>query len=208
MFREHAEQAKSERVGEAIAKIVLGSAAIPLGVVSEIAWNNNYGTIIWISGIGVVASGALSLAFQSPFEKMAERHHVYSNENPTPREEARLMRAWGSVAEDVRSSRVTSAWTGVVVGVLLGAVGGVIVGTDIGDLDDQSRQDWATGLILAGAVTAGNGVAGFFVETSVERSYKAYKASVAGVQSPSSMPVQLGVAPMPGGGALVLGSTF
>jgi hypothetical protein len=81
------------------------------------------------------------------------------------------------------------------------AIAGATLAAGAGDMTSQARTGWSVGLLVGGGVLAGAGISSLLIRTPAEDGYRAAYGSEA-------PPLTLGIAPLPGGGAVSVSGTF
>jgi hypothetical protein len=203
-----AAQARTERLVVGSVFIATGLAAVPIGIVAQASWHQDYGIGLWVSGALFLGFGTLSLLWQTPLETLAYDFQATAGRLAPAERLAFGAGGLASVAAGARSGRKL----GAVIDFLLA---GLFYGIAIGELvsasnssgsdrtDDQSGA--ATSFIFAGLLT-GAGVVQLVLPSPAETAYAVYASGA----SPSAGGVHLsgGVAPVHGGAVVGLGGTF
>jgi hypothetical protein len=207
-FRYYADSARSTRYAAAGSSLILGAALIGTGIAAEKAWDESYGTVVWVSGIVVAAGGAFGLVFRTEVEQMADEQGVYVTTAPTPEQEATLERKWAEAADKGRSVRylgagISFAFSAIALGVGIGIVAS--------DMNEGPRHAWGTVLLTGAGAFAGAGVATLVMETPAEASYGAFAAARGkapkGLES-SAPTWRFGAAPLQRGGLVSVSTDF
>jgi hypothetical protein len=207
-FRYYADSARSTRFAAAGSSLILGGALIGTGIAAEKAWDESYGTVVWVSGIVIAAGGALGLVFRTKVEQMADEHGVYTTTAPTPEQEATLERKWAEAADEGRSVRylgagISFAFSAIALGVGIGIVAS--------DMNEGPRHAWGTVLFTGAGAFAGAGVATLVMETPTEASYGAFAAARGRAPKgpASSAPAwRVAATPLPSGGFVNVSGDF
>ena len=207
-FRAHADYARSMRLAGGTSSLIVGASLVGMGLVAEQAWDETYGTVLWVSGSVTALGGGLALAFPSGIERTAEEHGVFFSKDPTPDQEAALEQAWAAAATKARSGRTLGA------GIAF-AFSAIAIGTGIAvlasDMREGPRHTWATVSLVGGGVFGASGVATLMLETPTESSYAAFLATRGKTQkSPASWApaFRIGAAPLPNGGFVGISTVF
>jgi hypothetical protein len=206
-FREHADRTRSMRLASGASSLIVGSAFIGTGLVAEQAWDETYGTVLWVTGAVTALGGGLALVFPSPTEKTADEHGVYFTTDPSAEQEVALEQSWAKAAAEARSGRHLGA------GIAF-AFSAIAIGSGIGvlasDMKEQPRHTWGTVLLVGGGVFGASGVAALMLESPTESSYQAFLASRGKRRSPAAWEpnFRIGAAPLPRGGFVGLSTEF
>ena len=207
-FRAHADNTRSIRLAGGTSSLIVGAGLIGTGLVAEQAWDETYGTVLWVTGAVTALGGGLSLVFATESERMAEEHGVYFSSDPTPEQEASLEQSWAVAAEKARGGRKLGA--GIAFGFSAIAIGSGIV-VLASDMKEGPRHTWGTVLLVGGGVFGASGVATLMLETPTESSYAAFLAARGKTpKSPASRApaFRIGAAPLPNGGFVGIDTTF
>jgi hypothetical protein len=207
-FRVHADGAASQRLAGSVSSLVVGATFVGVGLVARERWNEDFGTFLTIFGGVAAAGGLLTLVLPTEAEKVADENGVYRTPNPTPEQEATLENAWARLARKAKTGRHVGAAIGFV---LSGAalVSGIVVAASDG-IDDDTKDWLAPTLFASGGVFAAGSVASLVMETPVESSYAAFRATQgrtapAGFVSPA---VRVSAMPLPKGGFVGFAANF
>jgi hypothetical protein len=207
-FRIHADNARSMRLASGTSSLIVGATLIGTGLVAEQAWDQTYGTVLWVSGTVTALGGGLALVFPTEAERTAEEHGVYFTKDPTAEQEAALEQSWAVAAEKARGGRKLGA------GIAL-AFSAIAIGSGIGvlasNMKEEPRHTWSTVLLVGGGVFGASGVATLMLETPTESSYAAFMAARG--KSPKSpagaVPAfRIAAAPLPYGGFVGVSAVF
>jgi hypothetical protein len=207
-FRVHAENSRSMRLAGGTSSLIVGATLIGMGLVAEQAWDQTYGTVLWVSGTVTALGGGLALVFPTDAERTAEEHGVYFTKAPSAEQEAALEQSWAVAAEKARGGRKLGA------GIAL-AFSAIAIGSGIGvlasNMKEEPRHTWSTVLLVGGGVFGASGVATLMLETPTESSYAAFMAARG--KSPKSpagaVPAfRIAAAPLPNGGFVGVSAVF
>jgi hypothetical protein len=114
--------------------------------------------------------------------------------------EAALREGWGAAARAARNDRRFGGWISVGMGTGA-AVAGASLAAGAGDMSSETRTGWSVGLLVGGGVMAGVGIASLIIRSPAEDGYQAAYGS-------EVPPLNVGVAPLPGGGAVSVSGRF
>jgi hypothetical protein len=208
LLQSHAAEAHTARLAVGSVFIATGLAAVPLGIVAETSWQQDYGLGLWVSGALLIGFGTAALFLESPLEAL-DRDFRASATTLSPT--ARLAfgtRALASVAASARTARVVGA-------IIDFAAAGLLAGIGVGQLvsasnnvgtDRTNLQVGAASSLTLGALVLGAGVVQLVLPSPAETAYATYQSGV-GPQT-RGVHVSGGVLPVHGGAVLGLGGTF
>jgi hypothetical protein len=200
-------QARSARLAVGGVFIATGLAAVPVGIVAETSWHEDYGIGIWVSGAILLGFGTLSLVWETPLETL---NHDFQATAATLAPAQRLAYGTGAlstVAASARSARTVGAILDfVVAGLFYGIAIGELVSASNPGADRANLQAGAASSLVVGAVFTGIGVVQLVLPSSAETAYAAY-ASGAGPGTPG-LRLSGGVVPVRGGAMAGLGGSF
>jgi len=207
-FREHAERMRSVRLAGAGSSLILGGAFVATGLVAEQAWDETYGTVLWVTGAVTVVGGGLALVFPTTIEKTADDYGVYFTKAPTPEQEAALEHEWAEAADEARSARHLGAGISFAFSAIAVGAGIAVLASDA---KEEPRHIWGTVLLAGGGAFAAGGVATLVLESPTESAYAAFMAA-RGKQpkvSVSRAPVwRVSATPLPSGGFVGVSAVF
>jgi hypothetical protein len=203
-----AAQARATRLGVGGIFIATGLAAIPVGIVAQTSWHQDYGAGFWVTGALLLGVGTLNLVWQTPLETLEHDFHASATALP-PAE--RLAFGTGGL-----SSVAASAHTGRVVGAIIDfALAGLFYGIGVGALASASNgagsnlsdaQSGAASSLVLGAILTGGGIVQLVLPSPAETAYAVYVSG----RGPGAEALHLsgGVAPVRGGALVGLGGSF
>jgi hypothetical protein len=207
-FRVHAENSRSMRLAGGTSSLIVGATLIGTGLVAEQAWDQAFGTALWVSGTVTALGGGLALVFPTEAERTAEEHGVYFTKDPTLEQEAALEQSWAVAAEKARGGRKLGA------GIAF-AFSAIAIGSGIAvlasNMQEGPRRTWGTVLLVGGGVFGASGVATLVLETPTEASYAAFVAARGTTKkSPASRAPawRIGAAPLKNGGFVGVSAAF
>jgi hypothetical protein len=205
----HADYTRSLRLAGGTSSLIVGASLIGMGLVAEQAWDETYGTVLWVSGSVTALGGGLALVFPTEVERTAEEHGVYFSSNPTPEQEASLEQSWAAAAVRAKGGRKLGA--GIAFGFSAVAIGsGIVVLTS--DMKEGPRHTWGTVLLVGGGVFGASGIASLMLETPTESSYAAFLAArgkPGKKAATNARPTfRLGAGPLPNGGFVSVSGVF
>jgi hypothetical protein len=207
-FRVHAKHSRSMRFASGTSSLIVGAALIGTGLVAEQAWDETYGTVLWVSGTVTALGGGLALVFPTEVERTAEEHGVYFTDDPTPEQEAALEQSWAAAADRARRGRNLGA------GIAF-AFSAIAIGSGIAvlasNMKEEPRHTWGTVLLVGGGVFGASGVATLLLPTPTESSYAAFMATRGKTKRSleSRMPAwRIAATPLPNGGFVGVSTTF
>ena len=180
------------RVRSAYGGIIAGATTLGLGVIVETQSERSAGPWLWILGGSLALHGVTALALRGPMESLAMHAEAQSD--------AALREGWGAAARAARSDRLFGGWTSIGLGTCA-AIAGTSFAAGAGDMSSQARTGWSAGLLVGGGVMAGVGILTLLIRSPAEDGYQAAYGSEA-------PPLSLGVAPLPGGGAVNASGRF
>jgi hypothetical protein len=175
-------------------RVIAGVALTTTGIVVDSEYDASYGPAFWITGVALIAGGLTSLLARPPIEAFADEV------GPSP---AGLEATWRARASEAKSRRKTLGIVELGVGVA-GATAATILAAGAGNLSREDRSQWVALTALASGSGFANGLYRLLVESDIETGYAvAYPATSAAARK-----VDVGVAPLPNGGAVQLQATF
>jgi type IV secretory pathway TrbD component len=207
LIASHATEARNQRLAVGSIFLATGLAAVPVGVVAQASWHQDYGVGLWVSGALLLGFGALALFVESPLERLQTSFLATATLAPATR------LAFG---EGALANAAASAHGGRTIGAIVNfAFAGLFAGIAIGQLvsaqnntgsDRTNLQDGAATSFVLGGLFVGLGVTSLVFETPTETAYDVYVSG----KAPASPGVRLsaGVAPVHGGGILGLSGAF
>jgi hypothetical protein len=203
-----AAQARATRLGVGGAFIATGLAAVPVGIVAQASWHQDYGVGLWVGGALFLGVGALSLFWQTPLETL---DHDFQASAATLGPAQRLAFGAGglsSVAAGARTGRVVGAIVNFVLAGLLYAisVGQLVSASSSVGSDRTDAQSGAAASLVLGAILTGGGVVQLVLPSPAETAYAAYASG--GGPGAGALHLSGGAAPVHGGAVVGLGGTF
>jgi hypothetical protein len=196
------------RFAGSTSSLIVGATLIGTGLVAEQAWDETYGTVLWVSGTVTALGGGLGLVFPTEVERTAEEHGVYFTDDPTPEQEAALEQSWAAAADRARRGRNLGA------GIAF-AFSAIAIGSGIAvlasDMKEEPRHTLGTVLLVGGGVFGASGVASLMLESPTESSYAAFVAARGKPRTSSdkrTSTFRLGAAPLPNGGFVSVSAAF
>lgn len=179
------------RLTGAYGGMIAGVAVVGAGLVGETQNDRSYAGLYIVGGT-LALTGALGLISRGPLETLSSQAASQSA--------AGLRDSWAAMARSARNVRQFAGWTGIGLGTAALA-GGTAIAAGAGDMTSNQRAGWSLGLLISGAVIAGGSVGTLFIPSNTEMGYEA----AYGAPAP---PYSVGVAPLPGGGAISVSGTF
>lgn len=207
LIASHAVEAHNQRLAVGSIFIATGLAAVPVGIVAQASWHQDYGVGLWVSGALLLGFGTLALLVETPLERLQTAFFATATMSPATR------LAFG---EGALANAAASAHAGRTLGAILNfAFAGLFTGIAIGQLvsaqnntgsDRTNLQDGAATSFVAGGLFLGLAVTSLVFPTPTETAYDAYVSG----KVPANPGVRLsaGVAPVHGGGVLGLHGSF
>ncbi len=203
-----AAQARTSRLAVGSIFIATGLAAVPVGIVAQASWHQDYGVGLWVSGALFLGFGTLSLLWQTPLETLAYDFQATAGRLAPAERLAFGAGGLSSVAAGARSGRTIGA-------IIDFALAGLFYGIAIGELvsasnssgsDRTNAQSGAASSLIVGGLLTGVGVVQLILPSSAETAYAVYTSGA----SPSTGGVHLsgGVAPVHGGAVVGFGGSF
>lgn len=187
-----ASRERTARLTGAYTGFVLGAATLGVSTAVELQSDRSIGAWPWIIGGSFVLSGVTGLLTRGPLESVAE--------NAGSQSDAALRDTWQATANSARNTRIFGAWMNTGLGAVAIATGTAVAAGAV-DMDRDHRVGWSVGLLAGGGALATAGVIGHFVKTDAEKGFQeAYGGE--------SHALSVGVAPLPGGGAISLSGKF
>ena len=200
-------QARTARLAVGGVFIATGLAAVPVGIVAEASWHQDYGIGIWVSGAILLGFGTLSLFWETPLETLNHDFQATAATLPPARRLAYGTGALSSVAASARTGRVVGAILDfVVAGLFYGIAVGELVSANNPGSDRANLQAGAASSFVVGALFTGVGVMQLVLPSSAETAYAVY-ASGAGPGT-AGLHLSGGVVPVRGGAMAALGGSF
>ncbi len=203
-----AAEARNARLAVGGAFIATGLVAVPVGIVAEASWHQDYGVGLWVGGVLLLGAGTLSLFWESPLETLNQRFQATAATMPAAQRLTYGAGALSSVAASARSARTISAildfvFAGVFYGI---AVGQLVSASNSSGSDRTDLQSAAASWLVVGGLFTGIATVQLLLPSSAETAYAVYASG----GSPSTGGVHLsgGVAPVHGGAVVGLGGTF
>jgi hypothetical protein len=203
-----AAQARTARLAVGGIFIATGLVAVPVGIVAQASWHEDYGIGLWVGGALLLGLGTLSLVWESPLEKL---DHDFQASAATLAPAQRLAYGAGGLASVAASAR-----SGRMVGAVLDFVcAGIFYGIAIGELvsasnnvgsDRSNLQAGAASSLMVGGIFTGLAVVQLVLPSPAETAYAVYASGAA--PSTGGLHLSGGVAPLRGGGMLALGGRF
>jgi hypothetical protein len=203
-----AAQARTGRLAVGSAFIATGLAAVPVGIVAEAAWHQDYGVGLWVGGALFLGFGTLSLLWQTPLETLD--HDFQATAGRLSPAERLAFGAGGlsSVAAGARSGRMVGAIIDfVLAGLFYGiAIGELVSASNSSGSNRTDAQSGAASSLVVGGLLTGVGVVQLVLPSPAETAYAVYASGA----SPSTGGLHLsgGVAPVHGGAMVGLGGSF
>ena len=185
--REH-----SMRVVGSYGALVGGAAVAGLGIAAESRYPRTFSPAFWILSGSLVVNGVAGLLTRGPLESLADRAGGQSD--------AALREGWAAAARSAERQRQIGGWISVGLGAGTLATGAALA-LGATSMEDKARTGWSGGLLVAGGIMSGTGVATLLIKTETEFGYRAAYGS-------DPPPLTVGIAPLPGGGAVSLAGTF
>jgi hypothetical protein len=188
------EQAGEFKTVSSWSRVIAGVALTTTGILVDSRYDASYGPTFWITGVALIANGLTSLLVRPPIEIFADEV------GPSP---AGLEAKWRARAAEAKSRRQTVGIIELGVGVT-GATAATILAAGVGDLSREDRSKWVALTAAASGIGFASGLHHLLVESDIENGYAvAYPATTAAART-----VDVGVAPLPNGGAVQLQATF
>jgi|GEM_PF-3692163 len=208
LLQSHASEARTSRLTFGSLAIATGLAAVPVGIVAQAAWKQDYGIGLWVTGALLLGFGTVSLVVETPLEAL-DRQFRASALTLSPADQLAFgVGGLASVASGARTGRVVGAITtfvlaGIFFGLAIGewAAAGNAVGTDKTD----KQANGATALVLGG-LFCGGATAQLVLPSPAETAYATYRAGQ-GTQG-NGVHVSAGLLPLRGGGMVGVGGAF
>ena len=185
---------QSTRVVGSYGLFITGGAMVGVGLLADLHYEESYGQVIWIAGTLVSVTGLLTLFKAGPLETFSSKA---TSMTPTA-----LREEWATQAHKAQSERQIGAIVSIGLGVVAAGAGAAIA-AGAGDIAQQTKEGWAVGLLLASSAFIGGGVVTMAVKSDMELGYRAAYGADA-----DASPITVGIAPVPGGGALSLRGAF
>jgi hypothetical protein len=208
LIQSHSAEARTTRLALGSVFIATGLAAVPLGIVAETSWQQDYGLGLWVSGALFLGFGATAFLLENPLETLNRDFQASAATLPPAARLAFGTRGLASVA--------ASAQTGRMVGAIIDFVAaGVFVAVGIGELVSATNNvgsnrtnlqvAGASSLVLA-ALFTGGGAVQLVLPSPAETAYAVYQSG----RGPGTAGVRLsgGVVPVHGGAMVGLGGAF
>jgi len=204
-----AAQARNTRLAVGGIFLATGLVAVPVGIVAQASWHEDYGIGLWVGGALLLAGGTVSLLLESPLETLNRDFQASAATLAPARRLAYGAGALSSVAASARSARMVGAviefvcaglFYGIAIGELVSASNNV--GSDRSDL-----QAGAASSLVLGGLSTGLAIVQLVLPSSAETAYAAY-TSGAGPDTNRGPHLSGGVAPLRGGAMLALGGRF
>jgi len=208
LLQSHAVEARTARLAVGSIFIATGLAAVPLGIVAEPSWQQDYGLGLWVSGALLLGFGAAALFLENPLEVLDRDFQATATTLPPAARLAFGTRGLASVAASAQTARVVGA-------IVDFAAAGVRVGLGIGQLvsasnnvgsDRSNLQVGGVSSLTLGALVVGAGVVQLVLPSPAETAYAAYQSG--GSPPLQGMRISAGVAPVHGGAVVGLGGRF
>jgi hypothetical protein len=185
---------QSARVVGSYGLFITGAAMVGAGLLADLQYEESYGQVLWIAGTLVSVSGLLTLVTKGPLETFSSK--------ATSMTPSVLREEWATRARKTQSERQIGGIVSIGLGVVAGGAGAAIA-AGAGEMAQKTKEGWAVGLLFAGGAFIGGGVVTIAVKSDMELGYRA--AYGADADAP---PIRVGIAPVPGGGALSLRGAF
>jgi hypothetical protein len=202
-----AAQARTTRLAVGGVFIATGLVAIPVGIVAEASWHQDYGIGLWVSGALLLGAGTLSLVWETPLETLNRDFQATAATLPPAQRLAYGTGALSSVAAGARTGRTVGAILDLVVaGVFYGIAIGELVSASNPGSDRTNLQAAAASSFVVGAVFTGAGAVQLVLPSPAETAYAVYTAG----SGPDRRGVRVsgGVVPVRGGAMVGLGGSF
>jgi len=203
-----AAQARAERQTAGAVFLATGLVALPVGIVADASWHQDYGVGLWVGGALFLGFGVLDFVWQTPLETL-DFDFQASAATLTPAQ--RLAFGAGglaSVADGARRGRVVGAIIDfILAGLFYGvAVGELVSASNTSGSDATNLQSGATASLVLGGCLTGAGVVQLVLPSPAETAYAVF-ASGAG-PGPGGFRLSGGLAPVHGGAMVGLGGAF
>jgi hypothetical protein len=202
-----AAQARTSRLAVGSIFIATGLAAVPVGIVAQASWHQDYGVGLWVGGALFLGFGTLSLLWQTPLETLASDFQATAGRLAPAERVAFGAGGLSSVAAGARSGRIIGA-------IIDFALAGLFYGIAIGELvsasnssgsDRTNDQSGAASSLIVGGLLTGVGVVQLVLPSPAETAYAVYAS---GASSTGGVHLSGGMAPVHGGAVVGLGGTF
>lgn len=188
-------QERSARMAGGVALLVVGATLVVTGVVAEAQFDDEYGSVLWITGAVLGGASILTFVVKGPVESLQDETASMSA--------AERKGAWSAKASSARTARQIGSVVGIGLGVA--SVGtGVAIASGAGDLQEDAQEAWTIVLLAAGGSLIGTGIAGLLMESPLETGYRAAYGS----DSARAPALSLGVGAARRGATLTLRGAF
>ena len=203
-----AAEARNARLAVGGTFIATGLVAVPVGIVAEASWHQDYGVGLWVGGALLLGAGTLSLLWESPLEALNKSFQATAATMPAAQRLTYGAEALSSVAASARTARTVSAildfvFAGVFYGI---AVGQLVSASNSTGSDRTDLQSAAASWLVVGGLFTGIATVQLLLPSSAETAYAVYASG--GSPSTSGVYLSGGVAPVHGGAVVGLGGSF
>jgi len=208
LLQSHASEARTARLTFGSVAVATGLAAVPVGIVAQTSWNQQYGIGLWVTGALLLGFGTVSLVVETPLEVLDQQFRAAARTLSPADQLAFGVGGLASVASGARTSRLVGAISGLVLaGVFFGVAIGewVAAGNAVGSDKNDKQANGATALVLGG-LFCGGATAQLVLPSPAETAYAAY-LSGQGTQR-NGVQLSAGFVPLRGGGMVGVGGAF
>jgi len=203
-----AAQARTARLAAGGIFIATGLVAVPVGIVAQASWHEDYGIGLWVGGALLLGAGTVSLLWESPLETL---NHDFQASAATLAPAQRLAYGAGalsSVAAGAHSARMVGAvidfvCAGIFYGIAIGEL--VSASNDVGS-DKSNLQAGAASSLILGGISTSLAVVQLVLPSSAETAYAVYSSGAA--PSTGALRLSGAVAPVRGGAMVAFGGRF
>ena len=173
-----------------------GAALVASGLVSVYGQDDSWGHFVWIAGGVSMLGGLMQLFIPSELERLESE----SGGRTPGYSPGALDAAWKAKADEARTMRHVVGITDLSAGAISITTGSLLA-AGVGDLSHSDRLGWSVGCFVAGGLLTLGGVVTLLVPSKTEKGYQLAVPA-------SSVRMDVGVAPAPGGGTLQLTGSF
>jgi hypothetical protein len=191
-----AREAHDTRVTNAWWSMGGGAALVASGLISVYGQDDGWGHFVWIAGGVSMLGGLVQLFVPSDLERLESE----SGGRTPGYSPGALDAAWKSKAHEARTLRHVAGIADLGAGAV-SITAGSLFAAGVGDMSHSDRLGWSVGCFVAGGLLTLGGIATLLVPSNTEQGYQmAFPGS--------SVRVDVGVAPAPGGGMWQLSGSF